>query len=93
MNQNDAYAPAMGPMFSGAGTQPAFKADYRNLKNGLIYETNRRDAPGAKESAKMDFSRPDAARAAKLNEVLWRDQKGTAPVPTSKHGVFPAGGD
>ncbi len=48
MNQNDAYAPAMGPMFSGKGDQPAFKADYRNLKNGLIYETNKRDAPEQK---------------------------------------------
>ena len=93
MNQNDAYAPAMGPMFSGAGGQPAYKADYRNLKNGLIYETNKRDAAGAKESAKMDFSRPDAAGAAKLNKVLWRDQKGDAPVPTPKRTVFPAGGN
>ena len=93
MNQNDAYAPAMGPMFSGAGTQPAFKADYRNQKNGLIYEINRRDAPGAKESAKMDFSHPDVAGAARLNEILWRDQKGDAPVPAPKHGVFPAAGD
>jgi DNA-binding beta-propeller fold protein YncE len=93
MNQNDAYAPVMGHLFSGADAQPAFKADYRNLKNGLIYETNRRDAAGAKESAKMDFSRPDAAGAAKLNKVLWRDQKGDAPVPAPKHTVFPAGGD
>ena len=93
MNQNDAYAPAMGPMFSGAGTQPAFKADDRNLKNGLIYETNKRDAQGAKESSKMDFSHPDAAGAARLNEVLWRDQKGDAPVPAPKHAVFPVGGD
>ncbi len=93
MNQNDAYAPAMGPMFSGAGEQPAFKADYRNLKNGLIYETNKRDAKGANESAKMDFSRPDAAGAARLNEVLWRDQKGDTPVPAPKHTVFPAGSD
>jgi hypothetical protein len=91
MNQNDAYAPAMGPMFSGAGDQPAFKADYRNLKNGLIYETNRSDAPGAAESAKMNFSRPDAAGAARLNEVLWRDQKGDTPVPQPRHAVFPAG--
>jgi DNA-binding beta-propeller fold protein YncE len=89
MNQNDAYAPAMGPMFSGKGDQPAFKADYRNLKNGLIYETNRRDAQGAKESAKMDFSHPDAAGAASLNKVLWRDQKGNAPVPAPKHTVVP----
>jgi hypothetical protein len=93
MNQNDAYAPAMGPLFAGAGNQPAFQADYRNLKNGLIYEINKRDAPGARESAKMDFSRPDAAGAALLNKVLWRDQKGDAPVPAPKHTVLPAGGD
>jgi DNA-binding beta-propeller fold protein YncE len=93
MNQNDAYAPVMGPMFSGAGEQPAFEADYRNLKNGLIYETNKRDAPGAKESTKMDFSRPDAAGAARLNRVLWRDEKGDAPVPLPKHTVLPAGDD
>jgi DNA-binding beta-propeller fold protein YncE len=93
MNQNDAYAPAMGPMFSGPGSQPAFQVDKRNLKNGLIYETNKRNAKGASESAKMDFSRPDAAGAATLNKVLWRDQKGDTPVPAPKHTVFPAGGD
>jgi DNA-binding beta-propeller fold protein YncE len=93
MNQNDAYAPAMGPMFSGAGAQPAFQADYRNLKNGLIYEINKHDAPGAKESAKMDFSRPDAAGAVRLNEILWQDQKGNAPAPATKHAIFPAGGN
>jgi hypothetical protein len=93
MNQNDAYAPAMGPLFSGAGTQPAFNADYGNLKNGLIYETNKRDARGAGESAKMDFSRPDAAGAARLNRVLWQDQRGDAPVPAPKHTIFPAAGD
>ncbi len=93
MNQNDAYAPAMGPLFSGPGNQPAFKADYRNLKNGLIYETNKRDAAGASESAKMDFSRPDAAGAASLNKILWRDQKGDTPVPESKHDLFPVAAD
>jgi len=93
MNHNDAYAPLMGPMFSGTSDQPAFKADYRNLKNGLIYETNQRDARGASESAKLDFSRPDAAGAARLNEVLWHDQKGDAPLPVPKHTVFPAGDD
>jgi DNA-binding beta-propeller fold protein YncE len=91
MNQNDAYAPVMGAMFSGKGDQPPFHADNRNLKNGLIYETNKRDARGASESAKMDFSRPDAAGAVRLNRVLWQDQKGNAPVPVPKHNVFPAG--
>jgi hypothetical protein len=93
MNQNDAYAPLMGALFSGAGDQPAFNADDRNLKNGLIYEVNRRAAPGAKISSRMDFSRPDAAGASRLNRVLWRDQKGNAPMPAAKHTVFPGSGD
>jgi DNA-binding beta-propeller fold protein YncE len=93
MNQNDAYAAVMGQLFSGAGDQPAYKADYRNLKNGLIYETNKREAPGAKISSKMDFSRPDAAGAARLNRVLWRDQKGPTPMPAPKHTVFPGGAE
>ena len=93
MNQNDAHAPVMGPMFSGAGNQPSFQADDRNLKNGLIYEINKGNAPGGNESAKMDFSRPDAAGAGKLNEVLWREQKGDAPMPAPRHALFPASGD
>jgi len=92
MNQNDAYAPVMSGMFTGAD-QPPFKADYRNLKNGLVYERNRADAPGAKVSSNMDFSRPDAAGAAQLNRVLWKDQKGSAPMPEPKHAVIPASGD
>ncbi len=93
MNQNDAYAPLMSGMFTGAGDQPPYKADFRNLKNGLIYERNRHEAPGAQVSSKMDFSRPDAAPAARLNRVLWQDQKGSEPMPAPKHTVFPAGGD
>jgi DNA-binding beta-propeller fold protein YncE len=92
MNQNDAYAPVMGRLFSGAGDQPPYKADRRNLKNGLIYERNREDAPGAKVSEKMDFSRPDANSAARLNQVLWQDQKGSVPMPAARHGVIAAGG-
>jgi DNA-binding beta-propeller fold protein YncE len=86
MNQNDAYAPVMGQIFSGTGNQ-AYQADYRNLKNGLIYETNKREAPGAQISSQMDFSRPDAAGAAQLNRVLWQDQKGDVAMPAAKHGV------
>ncbi|SPF33696.1 conserved exported hypothetical protein [Candidatus Sulfotelmatobacter kueseliae] len=93
MNQNDAYAPVMSPIFSGAGDQPPYNADYRNLKNGLVYETNKREAPGAKISSRMDFSRPDAAPAAQLNRVLWQDQRGSAPMPAAKHTVIPAGGE
>ena len=92
MNQNDAYAPVMGPMFSGAGNQPVFQADDRNLKNGMIYETNKRDAKGAAESARMDLSRPDAAGAG-LNAVLWREAKGDTPAPLPRHSVFAAEGN
>ncbi len=93
MNQNDAYAPVMAQLFSGSGNQPPFKVDKRNLNNGLIYERNRKEAPGSKISSKMDFSRPDAAGAAQLNRVLWQDRMGDAPMPASKHTVLPAGGD
>ncbi len=91
MNQNDAYAPAMGPMFSGAGAQPPFQADDRNLKNGLIYQINPSNAKGSEESAAMDFSRPDAASAAELNKVLWADQKGDVPPPAPQHTIFSTG--
>jgi DNA-binding beta-propeller fold protein YncE len=91
MNQNDAYAPIMSGLFSGPGSQPPFKADKRNLNNGLIYEINRKEAPGAKVSSKMDFSRPDAAGAAKLNRVLWQDRMGSTVMPPPQHTVFPAG--
>ena len=59
----------------------------------MIYETNRKDAPGAKISLRVDFSRPDAAGATQLNRVLWQDQKGSAPMPEPRHTVLPAGGD
>ena len=42
----------------------------------MIYETNKRNAPGAKISSRMDFSRPDAAGAARLNRVLWQGPEG-----------------
>ncbi len=88
MNHNDAYAPVMSSLFSGDGTQPAFTADYGNKENGLIYQTNTRTAPGAKESAKMDFSHADAADNKLLNAILWRDRKGQAPMPASRHTVL-----
>ena len=88
MNQNDAYSPVMAPLFTGKGDQPSFVADWSNRDNGLIYQTNPAKGQGAKESAKMDFSRPDAANPAVLNAILWRDRKGNAPVPAVKHAVI-----
>jgi hypothetical protein len=88
MNQNDAYAPVMAPLFSGTRNQSPFTADWSNRDNGLIYQMNPAKGQGAKESAQMDFSRPDAANPAVLNAILWRDRKGDEPMPTSQHKVF-----
>lgn len=89
MNNNDAHASVMGALLSGPGQQPTFNADYRNQKNGLIYQMNSPGAPGARGSARMDFSRADAADSIKLNAILWRDRKGNTPMPAPRHTVFP----
>ena len=86
MNQFDAYAPVMTYMFSGAGNQPPFTADWRNRDNGFMYEVNPPKGQGAEESSAMDFSRPDAANPAVLNAILWRDRKGDVPTPAAKVG-------
>jgi hypothetical protein len=90
MNNNDAQAPVMAPLFTGAGDQPAFKADYRNRDSGLIYQANEKTATGAKESAALNFSVADAADAATLNAILWRAAKGDVPMPAPRHSVIPA---
>jgi DNA-binding beta-propeller fold protein YncE len=82
MNNNDAFAPLVAPLFAGTGEQPAFDADYSNRDNGLIYTANAPKAPGGKESSKMDFSHEDRADARKLNIILWRDAMGSKPVPS-----------
>ncbi len=85
MNVNDAYAPLMTRLFSGKGDQKPFSADYRNQKNGLIYRANAPEDPGAKESAKLDFSHADAADNKKLNAILWRDRRGGQPMPIPRN--------
>jgi len=90
MNNNDALAPVMAPLFAGAGDQPAFQADYRNRDNGMIYQANPPNAPGAKQSAKLDFSVADSADSNVLNAILWRDAKNDVPMPAPRHIVFPA---
>ncbi len=88
MNNNDAQAPVMAADFSGPGNQPGFTADYRNQKNGLIYQMNSLKAPGARASARMDFVHADQANASELNRILWEDRKGNIPMPKPRHVVF-----
>ncbi len=89
MNLFDAHAPLMAPLFSGPGTQPPYPADDKNLRSGLLYQVNQKKAAGAKESSQMDFSRPDAADAKKLNAILWRSAKGDVPMPVRSSSPKP----
>jgi DNA-binding beta-propeller fold protein YncE len=88
MNVNDAYAPLMTGLFAGKGDQAPFSADFRNQKNGLIYTANAATDPGAKESAKLDFSHADAADSKILNAILWRDRKGSEPMPKVRRALL-----
>jgi hypothetical protein len=81
MNNNDAFSSMMGSLFTGAGDQAPYSADYSNRENGLIYAANQRTAVGARESSKMDFTHEDRADPAKLNVILWKDAMGDQPVP------------
>ena len=81
MNLFDVHAPLMATLFNGPGSQPPYQSDDQNLRSGLIYQVNAKIATGAKESLKMDFSRPDAADNKTLNAILWRNAKGDTPLP------------
>jgi DNA-binding beta-propeller fold protein YncE len=81
MNNNDAFASVFSPLFTGAGDQPVYDADYSNRDNNLIYTANKKTAPGAQESMKMDFRHADHADTQKLNVILWKDTMGDKPVP------------
>jgi hypothetical protein len=89
MNQNDAYAPVMAPLFSGVGNHPPFTTDWTNRDNGLIYAANGRNGQGSKQSAQMDFTKPDSVNTSLLNKILWRDRMGDVRMPAPRHTVLP----
>lgn len=82
MNNNDAFSSMIGSLFTGPGDQKPFVANYINRDNELIYTANKKTAPGAKLSSKMDFKHADRADPVKLNVILWMDAMGEKPVPT-----------
>ena len=81
MNNNDAFSSMISTLFTGPGDQPPYSAEYANRDNNLIYTANKKGAPGAEDSMKMDFRHADRADTQKLNVILWKDVKGNAPVP------------
>ena len=90
MNNNDAFAPVMEKEFEGKGNQPPYNADYRNEKNGLIYQENTIHSYGAQASMKMDFQHEDKANPAILNVILWKQAMGNKPVPASLEKAYQA---
>jgi hypothetical protein len=46
-----------------------------------LQEMNAADAPGAKESARWDFTHPDRAPEAELNRVIWQSIRGENSIP------------
>ncbi|HEU5452554.1 MAG TPA: phosphoesterase, partial [Terriglobales bacterium] len=91
MNNNDAHAAVMAPLFSGDGSQAPFTANTSNRENGRIYKVNPARGAGAAASAKLDWSRPDAANNVVMNRILWRAAMGKKKMPAARHAVFPAG--
>ncbi len=89
MNNNDAQAAVMAPLFSGGGDQPPFTADHRNRDNGLIYRVNPPRSPGAKASSRMNFKTADSADTEVLNRILWREAKGGVPMPAPRYNILP----
>ncbi len=83
MNNNDARAAVMAPLFSGNGRQPAFRPLDRNRRNGLIYQVNPPHGYGARRSALMNFSQPDRDNSAVLNAILWHAARGHTPMPAA----------
>jgi hypothetical protein len=81
MNNNDAFSSLISTLFTGAGDQAPFSADYSNRDNGLIYTANSKKSVDSEESMKLDFRHADRADTQKLNVILWKDAMGKAPVP------------
>ena len=93
MSQFDAAALPMYDCFTGTADLRPYVA----LQNRVAIDArNHKDAPGAKKSAMMDFSREDAAPDLLLSEVVWQSVKGPGvpmPAPVRAAFVRPLGGD
>lgn len=61
--------------------QPTLEGYTRLEPHVSLQEVNLPDAPGAKESARWDFSRPDRAPEQELNRVIWKSVKGANSEP------------
>jgi hypothetical protein len=86
MSQFDAAARPMYASFR----KKADLTPYKHVKPAVdLKEKNKKGAWGAALSAKLDFSREDAADDLLLNEVIWRSVKGPhSPMPAPVRAAF-----
>jgi YVTN family beta-propeller protein len=84
MTQFDAAATPMTNCFADRADLRPYIAEKPRLR---LDERNPGSAPGAAESARMDFSQEDRADEDGLNDVLWRAPRGTAP-PAATRSYF-----
>jgi hypothetical protein len=89
MSQFDAAA---APMFNSFQAKPDLRP-YKGLPANVdLDERNPKKAWGSELSAKMDFSKEDAADDLVLNEIIWRSVRGPnsrMPGATRAAFVFP----
>ncbi len=91
MSQFDAAAM---PMFNSFQNKPDLRPYKALAANVDLHKKNGKKAWGSHLSAKMDFSKEDAADDLILNEVIWRSVRGPdhpMPPPTRAAFVFPHG--
>ncbi|MFM7099707.1 MAG: hypothetical protein ACKO3N_00875 [Verrucomicrobiota bacterium] len=93
MSQFDAVA---APMYHSFTARPDFRPFECRPATVKLDEKNVASAWGAERSAKMDFSKEDAADDLELNEVIWRSVRGPdQPMPAPRRAAFvlAGGGD
>ena len=91
MSQYDAAAT---PMYASFGTK-ADATPFNHLAAQVdLNAKNKKDAWGAKASAKMDWKDVDENSPALLNEIIWRSVKGAnSPMPPPVHRYERAGAE
>ena len=86
MTQYDAAATPLYRSFAGTPDLAPYTAIQARVP---LDEKNAAKAPGAKESAQMDFSAPDRAPDLLLNEIIWKSVRGADSVmPPPRRAAF-----
>jgi YVTN family beta-propeller protein len=87
MSQYDAAAMPMYASFATTPTATAFDVMQPQVD---VNDRNKKNAPGSKDSARMNFSDFDRAPMHQLNQVIWESVRGAgSPMPAPVHRFRP----